>query len=390
MKKKILHVTGAMNMGGTETMLINLYRKVNNDIIFDFISYSQTESYYDKEIKALGGNVIRLEEPNKSGFFKSINDLRKIIKNNGHYDAVHTHMLFNSGIAMVAAFLSGVKVRVSHAHTTSDNSITWIRKIYITVMRILIRIFSTNLIACSGAAGKYLFGHRIVRTKRCSIIPNCIDYEKFIDYEDRDRSIRGELGIAKNDIVIGHIGRFIPAKNHSFLLEIIADLVGRNPSVKCILVGDGDLRESIESGIKRYNLENNVYLLGIRNDVERIFKSMDVFVLPSTYEGLGLVLLEAQASGIPCITSQAIQPEADLGIGLIKKLNLQANIEIWSKSILKVVNHKKRDKAQIRDAFENKGYTIGAIKNTLYSIYSLNGEIEEMGESSEKYIDNIL
>jgi len=187
---------------------------------------------------------------------------------------------------------------------------------------------------------------------------------------------------------MGHLGRFIPAKNHDFLLKIVEDLVQTNPKVKCILVGDGDLRQSIESKIKMLGIEDNVYLLGIRDDVDRIFKAMDVFILPSTYEGLGLVLLEAQASGVPCVTSQAIQPEADLKIGLLKKLNLEADIDVWSKSVLKIVNELKLDKIFIRSAFENKGYRIEDITSKLYSVY---GIVERFGgELDEEYIDSIL
>ncbi|MEG1254503.1 glycosyltransferase family 1 protein [Clostridium sp.] len=387
-RKKVLQVVGGMNIGGTETMLMNLYRRIYKDIQFDFVSYYEKDGYYDKEIKKLGGKVINLEPPNKVGIIRAIRDLMRVIKSEDEYIAVHCHTLFNCGIGVLAAKLSGIQTRVSHAHTTSDSSNTWIRRMYIKLMRVLIRGFSTSFLSCSGVAGEYLFGTKILNDERYMRIPNYINYEKFINYVDKGKSIRSELGIAKDDIVIGQIGRFISAKNHDFLLKIVEDLVQTNPKVKCILVGDGDLRQSIESQIKMLGIEENIYLLGVRDDVDRIFKAMDVFILPSTYEGLGLVLLEAQASGVPCVTSQAIQPEADLRIGLLKKLNLQADIDVWSKSVLKMVNELKPDKTLIRSAFENKGYRIEDITSKLYSVY---GIVERFGgELDEEYIDSIL
>ena len=207
MKKKILHVTGAMNIGGTETMLVNLYRKINKDIQFDFISYSEKEAYYDKEIIKLGGKIIRLKPPNEVGFIGAIKDIKRVIKENGPYDVVHTHMMFNCGLAMIAAYLARVKVRVSHAHTTADEGIGFIRKVYITLMRNFINLFSTDFLACSNSAGKYLFGNKIINNKRYKVLPNYIDYDSFINCKDKT-SIRKKLGINNDDIVLCHIDRW--------------------------------------------------------------------------------------------------------------------------------------------------------------------------------------
>ena len=197
-KSKVLHIVGGMNIGGTETMLMNLYREVNNDIQFDFVSYYKRDGYYDEEIRELGGNIIKLNAPNEIGSIKAIKELSKVIKENGPYEAVHSHTLFNCGIANIAAKLSGVKIRIAHAHTTLDNNEGLIRKIYIILMRSVIKIFSTDFLACSNSAGKYLFGKNIVNNKRYDVIPNYIDYKKFLECEDKF-SIRKELGLDIND-----------------------------------------------------------------------------------------------------------------------------------------------------------------------------------------------
>lgn len=367
---KILHIVGGMNIGGTETMLMNLYRKVHKDIQFDFISYYEKDGYYDDEIRILGGNVIKLEPPNKVGIFKSIKDLKTVIKSNGKYDAVHTHTLFNCGIGVFAAYLSGANIRISHAHTTADANEGLIKKIYISLMRSIIKIFSTNYLACSDSAGKYLFGNNILENKKYKKLPNYIDYEKFINLSNKE-SIRDELGIDNNDIVIGHVGRFIPAKNHEFIVEVIKNLSIKNSNVKCIFVGNGDLENDMKAKVKKLELEEKIYFLGIRSDIEMIVSEMDLFILPSIYEGLGLVLLEAQAAGVPCLVSEAIQPEADLQVELVKKMNLSDDLELWSKTALEMISKPKVDKKDILNSFEKQGYKIENIVNELTNIYGL-------------------
>lgn len=369
-KSKVLHIVGGMNIGGTETMLMNLYREVNNDIQFDFVSYYKRDGYYDEEIRELGGNIIKLNAPNEIGSIKAIKELSKVIKENGPYEAVHSHTLFNCGIANIAAKLSGVKIRIAHAHTTLDNNEGLIRKIYIILMRSVIKIFSTDFLACSNSAGKYLFGKNIVNNKRYDVIPNYIDYKKFLECEDKF-SIRKELGLDINDKLVVHVGRFVKAKNHKFLVQIINGMVKRDKNVKAVFVGDGDLRLEIEEMVRNLELENNIIFLGLRKDINTILNNSDIFIFPSIYEGLGLVMLEAQASGLPCIVSEAIQPEANLDIGLIKQLKISDGIDKWVDESFKSINSKNKSIDLIEEAFKEKGYKIENIVNNLLDIYKL-------------------
>lgn len=384
-RNKVLHIVGGMDVGGTETMLMNLYRKVYKEIQFDFVSYYHREGYYDKEIKKLGGRIIKLDPPSEVGVMKSIINLVKIMKNEDEYSVVHAHTLFNCGVGVLAAKLAGVKVRISHAHTTKDYSKSIIRRLYISITKGLIKGFSTNFLSCSDAAGEYLFGYNTLKDDRYSKLPNYIDYERFINNEGSS-CIRKKLGIDNDDILIGNIGRFIYAKNHNFLIDLMSNLVRINPKFKCILVGDGDLRDIIEEKVKNLNLENNIYLLGIRDDVNNILKEIDIFILPSTYEGLGLVLLEAQASGVPCLTSMAIQPEADLHLGLLRRLNIDAGIKIWSNTVMKMLEQSKVDKMLIKRSFEFQGYRIEDIKGKLYKLYG----IEFEGDKYEECANSVL
>lgn len=368
--KKVLHVVGGMDLGGTETMLMNLYRKINKQMYFDFISYYDREGYYDNEIRRLGGNVIRCDSPSKIGQIKSTINLYKIIREN-NYDIVHAHTLFNCGTVMIAAKLAGVKIRISHAHTNLDNITNLMKKFYINIMRILIILFSTNYIACSNSAGKYLFGKNIIKNNKYKVLPNYVDYTKFLNC-DNNISLISKLKLNDDDIIIGHIGRFVDAKNHNFLIEVANKMINKDNRIKLILVGDGPLKEEIEKKVVKLGISDNVFFLGLRKDVDFILNSCDIFIFPSIYEGLGLVMLEAQACGLPCLVSEAIQPEANLGIGLVKQIKLDDGIDKWADEAVKLIGKKNNNKEAIEEAFKAKGYEIEDIVNTLLDVYKIN------------------
>lgn len=365
-KIKVLHVVGAMNRAGTETMLMNIYRNIDREKVqFDFISYSQEEAHYDKEIKELGGKVIKLSSTT------SVKELVNAIKENGPYEVVHAHTLFNSGIAMLAAKKCGIKTRISHAHTTLDNNSSIVRKIYINGMRLLINKYSTKALACSREAGKYLFGEKEINKSKYSYFPNLINYEELL-HNPENEVIKFKEEYNLNDgIVIGHIGTLKESKNHKFLIEIAKYMTEQNIDVKLILVGEGSLRKELENLTREYNISDRVHILGIRDDINVMLHSMDVFVFPSIFEGLGLVLLEAQAAGLPCIVSEAIQPEADLGLNLFTNLKLDDGVEIWSKHIIKSVNKKEISLDNVSRAFEEKEYSKDRCISKLMKIYNI-------------------
>jgi glycosyltransferase EpsF len=378
---KVLHVVGAMNRAGTETMLMNIYRNIDrNKIQFDFISYSQNEAHYDQEIERLGGRIIRLAKT------YSVKEIYAAIKKYGPYDVVHAHTLFNCGIANLAAQLAGVKIRISHAHTTLDTNQSLVRTMYKGIMRKLINVTSTKLLACSNGAGQYLFGEKELVKMRYSFFPNVIDYTKFLAPSlEEVRKFKKDASL-ENNFVIGHIGRFMDAKNHLFLIEIMRNILKKENKITLLLVGDGELRASIEERAKMFGIYENIKFVGVREDISTLLHSMDLFVFPSLYEGLGLVLLEAQASGIPCIVSEAIQPEADLNIGLVTRIMLSEGPKVWANTILMTSRNKEGNINRIIKGFENEGYSLSKGIATLLAIYQFStGELNE-----KKYISSIL
>lgn len=364
---RILHIVGAMNRAGTETMLMNIYRNLDrNKVQFDFVSYKEA-AHYDDEIRQMGGKIIKLCKT------QSLKELYHAIKEHGPYRAVHSHTLFHCGIVNAAAKLAGVKVRISHAHTTLDKSDTFIRKLYINTMRYVINTFSTDLLACSSAAGRYLFGEKHDR-RPVTFFPNLIDYQKFLEIQKKQvDKFKFEQDL-EDSIVVGHIGRFIEAKNHRFLLNIIQNAAKKEKKVKLLLVGDGDLRGEIEALARSKGVYERIRFVGLRQDIPTILNSMDVFVFPSIYEGLGLVLLEAQACGLPCVVSEAIQPEADLKLNLVSRLLLADGPDLWADKILELAGKKEHDTGKITNGFEANGYSLPLGISKLMDIYEVTVE----------------
>lgn len=361
---RVLHIVGAMNRAGTETMLMNIYRNIDREKVqFDFVSYSSEDAHYDGEIEKLGGRVIKLSNT------QSVKEIYDALKKYGPYDVIHSHTLFHCGIANLAAKLAGVKVRIAHAHTTLDKSDSFVRKVYIQTMRSIINNSSTHLLACSNEAGKYLFGERNLNRSKYMYFPNLIDYSQFLREPSKEvEKFKRKEGL-ENSIVIGHIGRFMEAKNHKFLLQVMKSIINKNPNTKLLLVGDGNLRLQIEEFAKKEGIYNTIRFVGIRDDIHTMLHSMDIFVFPSIYEGLGLVLLEAQASGLPCIVSEAIQPEADLKMGLFSRLSLDDGADIWADTILKLAGKKEKSINRIIDGFKQNSYSLQTGISRLIDIY---------------------
>lgn len=378
-KVRILHVVGAMNRGGTETMLMNIYRKINHEYVqFDFISYSQDEAHYDQEIEQLGGRVIRLTNTS------SIIEIYQAIQMHGPFVAVHAHTLFHCGLSMLAAQWAGIPVRIAHAHTTSDDDQNIMKKSYIKLMRMIIRKYATDFLACSKEAGTYLFGNNYLKNPNDRYFPNVIDYESFLSVpQTKVNEFKIESGLGSH-LVLGHIGTFKTVKNHTFLLDIMKELQ-EEPDIKMVLVGDGELKEEMQERARSLGIDSKICFVGLREDIQTVLHSIDVFVFPSMAEGLGLVLLEAQASGIPCLVSEAIQPEADVGLGLVTSLSLATGPEAWAYKATEIAIQKEQDSSKIIDHFKRSGYNIKTGISMLMGIYRVC-----RGDKYEESTDYIL
>ena len=365
---RVLHIFGIMNLGGAETMIMNVYRHMDRKKVqFDFLCMSEEKGDYEDEINQLGGRIYKISPPSKVGYVQHIKDIIRICKSYGPYQAIHIPTMFHSGIVCLAAYIAKVPVRIVHSHNASGKIESVKRKAYNFFCRRLINIFSTVKVSCGEVARDFLFGKSKKTKEQVIILKNGIDIKKFsnIDNEDILRT-KKELKIEENQMVIGHVGRFEDVKNHEYFIKLAKALGDKNFVI--LLVGDGKLRKDIENKIRENNLENKFILTGKRNDVNMMMSVMNVFVMPSLYEGFPMVLIEALASGKNCVVSDNISKEVNIDGKSIEFISLNDDIQKWVTKITKKANEKVNMEERIK-ILEEKGFSIDKTVEILMKIY---------------------
>lgn len=340
---RVLQVVTHMNRGGLETMLMNYYRHIDcTQVQFDFLTHRPYDGDYGEEIKSLGGIIYHLPVLNPFSRNYKI-ALRSFFKNHPEYQVVHVHQDCLSSVILKEAKKCGVPVRIAHSHSSSqDKDIKYPIKMF---WRLFIPKYTTDLLACSNDAGKWMF-----RGEDFSILNNAIDAKLYEYSPQRKYEQRTKWGILESELVVGHVGRFSPAKNHAFLLDIFYEIQKQIPS-KLLLVGDGELRADIEKKIADLKLQDKVIMTGVRSDVADLFQAMDVFVFPSNYEGLPVTMIEAQASGLPCLISDKVPIECKK-TDLVQQIPLSIGARVWAKATMKAAKETLREdrSAQIKAA----------------------------------------
>lgn len=344
---RIAHIIGKMVGGGVESFIMNYYRKIDKTKIqFDFIIDEDSTVVPREEIENMGGRIYVV--PPYQKVFRYINSVKKILKEN-NYKIVHSHLNSLSVFPLFGAFLAGIPIRIAHSHSTTNKK-EWKKNLIKNILKPFSKMFATDCFACSEYAGKWLFGNK----KDVTIIRNAIDIEKFkSDYKVRNE-YRKKMNL-ENKFVVGHIGRFVEQKNHDFLITIFYNLVKVKNDAVLLLIGEGPLEEKIKEKVKALNLENKVIFLGVRNDVNKLIQTMDCFVFPSLYEGLGIVLIETQCAGIKCISSNNVPYDAKVSEN-ITFLDLNEDCRVWVENILKCM--KKCNKEYDVESIKLSGYDI--------------------------------
>ena len=322
---RVLQVVVNMNRGGAETLIMNLYRHMDRSKIqFDFLTCK--EGCFDDEIEKLGGRVYRIPYLTDGGHFQYIEALKKFFRAHPDYRVVHAHMDKMSGFVLHEAKKAGIPIRISHSHNTSSEgnsaarTYKWISGLY--VLR-----SATHYLACSQKAAKWLYGSN---AERAFIVKNGIDCHQFYYSKEVRNRLRKQWGLDDKCFVVGHIGRFNLQKNHEWIARIFSEIVNFNPNAYLVLIGEGPLRKSIEEKLKFMGLSEKVKFLGIRSDVHKLLNAFDVMLFPSLHEGLPVTLIEAQSVGLPCLISDRISPEVDMGAGLIHYESLSSTPKSWA------------------------------------------------------------
>ena len=343
---RILHIVPSLSVNsGMMSVILNYHKFIDKSKVqFDYLYFNEIQQNHMNTIHSLGGKTYCMGFPNLSvSYQKKINKFFSC--HEGEYLAIHCHPIFSSQIYGIAAKRHGIKYIIAHSHSTaySDKIISSMRNYLITLF---VGCFATNYMACSKEAA-YLFGKKRVNRGDVYILNNAIDFSKYSYNQEARNRIRNELNIEENKTVIGHIGRFSKEKNHSFLIDIYYEYSKINPNSILLLVGHGELLEEVKSKVLRLKLSNNVIFTGQRDDIPALLSAMDIFVLPSMFEGVPVCAIEAQASGLPCFLSDTITRE--VGISNATFLSLSLPPVKWAERLYSLSNQRINREANMLD-----------------------------------------
>lgn len=325
---RVAHVLAGMNAGGVESWLMAVIRALPPGLRFELIVHKTQRCFFDDELEERGVEII----PCPLGPDYAVRLARLLEARRPH--VVHSHVHHFSAIVLSAALAARIPHRIAHSHNDTRGvqaASPLHRRAYYRTARTALELVATARWACSSVAGLALFGTKWGRNPaRDRVIPYGVDFTRF---EGLDDGIRANLGLSPDDLVVGSVASFTPQKNHRFLLDVFARAARRQPRARLVLVGDGPLRPEIERQIDELGLKDRVVLTGVRRDVPQLLRAFDVFFFPSAYEGLGIVILEAQAANVPVLCSDVVPPEGEVIPALVYRRSLEAPADAWATSL---------------------------------------------------------
>ncbi|MDR7239985.1 glycosyltransferase family 1 protein [Neobacillus drentensis] len=368
--ERVLQIVSTMDRGGAETLLMNIYRNLDREKIqFDFITHNAQKGDFNDEIISLGGNIFQLPSLGEVGPIHYLIQLKKIMTAT-NYIAVHCHTDFQGGFPAIAAKISGIEKRICHSHSNGWPMGDGKRaKLILYALQTLIKMTATNYCSCSTEAAEFLFGKQAVKKGKVDILKNGIDIASFMNIDNCRESVIQELSLPKEVKILGHIGRFSESKNHRFILSVLKKLLDKDPSFVALLVGDGPLKRQIEQEAENLGIIKDIRFLGVRDDVPRLLKAIDVLIFPSLFEGFGIVALEAQCAGTPCVVSDAVPKTTDMGLNLISYRSLEDDLNIWSQEIENATLVKTPEKTLICNNIIKNGFSIQENVSKWLSLY---------------------
>lgn len=373
-KVRILHVLGRLDRGGAETMIMNMYRHIDRSRIqFDFIIHTEETCDYSNEVTSLGGVIYSVPAYNGRNHFKYKSAWRNFFKEHPEYKIIHGHVRSTGAIYLKIAKRFGLAT-IAHSHNTSSGK--GLDAIVKNLLQYPLRHTADILLACSVDAGRWLFGKKIDQKSNFKVIKNAIDIDKYKFNEGKRDFVREQTNL-KDKYIIGHVGRLCYQKNQLFLIDVFVEILKVRSDAILMLIGEGELRGEIEKKISDNNLEKHVILIGSVENVNDYFQAMDVFVFPSHYEGLGIVLIEAQAAGLKCVVSDNIPNEA-IVTKLVKTMSLNSSINSWVNEVLHKPDNHNRTDIKVINAIKNKGYSISDLTEEMETFYLslLNREVK--------------
>lgn len=360
--QKVLHYVSVMNRAGEETFLMNIFRKINKkNISFDFLCTSRQKGEYDKEIKKLGGNLYYVDlVKGKLGYLFNFFILRKKLESLAQTHVcfeIHTQHAMDAFFSSVAAKSAGFDHIIVHSHNSST-----IYNIYTHyVFRFFLKHLNIIRFACGQDAGKWMFAN-----KKFTVIKNGINVSEFSFNKEIRKKIREKYNW-ENKFIIGHVGRFNKQKNQEFLVKSFATFVQKNPDSLLVLIGEGELENEIKILSKKLGVSHKVVFLGVRDDVNELYQGMDLFVFPSLFEGLPVVLVEVQSSDLASVISNNITTEVDI-IDNIYRLPVNTNEDEWAKLFYLIKKEKYIRRSRL-EQIKKAGYDSQTIAQKLEKFY---------------------
>lgn len=362
---RVLFLDNIMDRGGAQAMVMNYYRRIDRSKIqFDFLIHRDYEGAYDEEIRALGGKIYHIIPPYPQNYFKYKREIRLFFLNHPEYKILHSSMTETALFAFQVAKEMGVPVRICHAHTAVKKKGFSIKQCVLRYYRWRIKKYITHRFACGEAAAEYVFGSK----DDVIYMANAIDTEQFIHQDEIEADVRNEFNIG-DSFVIGHVGRFFEPKNHMFIIDIFYEVKKRCNDAVLLLVGGGEIDDScmnkVKAKVHALNLDESVYFTGVRNDVNRIMQAFNVFILPSLWEGLPVVMVEAQTAGLKCFISDRVSRECILTDN-VEIIGLEEGASAWADKIL---SSKDTIKRNMKKQITEKGYDINQNAKWLEKFY---------------------
>lgn len=366
---RVLHVTEELSAAGIESFIMNIYRNIDRaEVQFDFLVLRNEKEFYDDEIRAMGGKKYCIESNAKNTLLRVFDESKKIeaFLRNNKYEIVHIHYTTPLRAPILKACLSAnVPVRIYHSHSAFVPGKAKFKMFIYAYMKMCISKYGTHFFACSNGAAKWVFSNKLIHDNKVDIVHNGIDVNRFRFNKDSRDKKRIELNISEDGFVVIHTGRFTQQKNQLFLLNVFEYVLENVPNSYLVLLGDGEDLPLARQRVKEMHMEAAVHFMGVKNNVNEYLSMADCFVMPSLYEGLPVAAIEAQASGLPCVLSDAITDEVRLSENVCF-LSLKDSVECWGDQIIK---HRGKERSDGADAVIEKGYDISDVARKLEDVY---------------------
>ena len=364
---RILQAFVAGDGGGLTAYICQNYKAIDRQRVqFDFLTFDEVSLPFEDEFCSMGARFFHICRP--THFFQFYCELKKILSKQT-YAAVHFHLSYANFVPVLLAKLAGAKVIISHSHSTDIDDkrlgVRLAKRMIHNMGRCLWPRLVNEFFACSQLAGEWMYTSSLRESDKYHLAHNGIDVNRYAFSVQCREAKRAEMGFSEQDFVLGHVGRFCYQKNQAFLIDVFNIVSKKMPHAKLLLIGTGEDEQEIRGYVRSLGLSEKIQFLGKRKDVPDLLQAMDVFVLPSRFEGLGIVGVEAQAAGLPCLVSDKVPRELVL-TDLVGFLPLSAGAEVWAEAVLETVG---REHQLTAEAVTKAGYDIHHSVQELMDVY---------------------